>query len=337
MQTGKYKFLYKAYKAFSDFYFKNRLLKTSFNWLVGSVCASPPGFRAFQYLHSTFVDFPLRVQIETTSCCNAKCVMCAHPVMPRRNQHMEQSLYEKIIAELALHRDQLKVLSLHFMGEPLMDPLIFDRIKLAKQSGIREVHINTNCQLLTPEKARRLIESGLDTITFSLGGLDEESQDKRRIGTTSLTVQQNIDSFIDLVDAVGPDRKKPGKFIYTVKSSSKDRAYEAIIKKYKHRVDSITVVSQNNWGGNDINEEKNEYLTKYRIPCPLLFSTMVINVNGKANICCIDYADREIMGDTLTSSLYEIWHSEKMEHYRHLHLKQQENRISMCRDCTLYR
>lgn len=337
MHTGNYKILYKAYKAFSDFYFEHRLLKTSVNWLVGAVCASPPGFHAFRYLHRRFVDFPLRVQLETTSYCNAKCVMCAHPVMPRRNRHMDQGLYEKIIAELARHRDQLKVLSLHFMGEPMMDPLICDRIRLAKQAGIREVHINTNCQLVTPDKARQLIDNGLDTITFSLGGLDAESQDRRRIGTTTETVQHNIDAFIDLADALGPGRKRPGTFIYTVKSSSSDRAYEAIIEKYGRRVDGITVVSQNNWGGEDINEEKNEYLTSYRIPCPLLFSTMVINVDGKANICCIDYADREVMGDAQTSSLRDIWHGKKMKQYRRLHLKQQHGRIPICRDCTLYR
>ncbi len=248
MQTKKYKSLYQAYKLLSDFYFNNRLLKAGFNWLAGTICASPPGMRAFQYLHHRFVDFPFRVQIETTSYCNAKCIMCAHPIMPRRNQHMEQGLYEKLISELAQHRDQLKILSLHFMGEPLMDPLLFERIKLAKQAGIQEVQINTNIQLLTPEKARLLLESGIDTITFSMGGLDKESQEKRRIGTTSHIVEQNIDSCLDLIDALGPDRKKPKKFIYTIKSSSQDRAYVPIVKKYKHRVDDISIVNQNNWG-----------------------------------------------------------------------------------------
>ncbi|MBN2108518.1 MAG: SPASM domain-containing protein [Deltaproteobacteria bacterium] len=263
--------------------------------------------------------------------------MCAHPIMPRRNQHMDQGLYEKIITELALHRDQLKVLSLHFMGEPLMDPLIFERIKIAKQAGIQEVQFNTNTQLLTPEKARLLLESGIDAITFSLGGLDKESQDKRRIGTISHVVEQNIDYVIDLIDSYGNDRKKPKKFIYTIKNSSQDKAYLPIMKKYKNKVDGIAVVNQNNWGGESKNHEKDIHLTSHLIPCPFIFSEMLINVNGKVNLCCIDYADREIMGDVSTSSLYDIWNGQKMEAYRLLHLKKKSDRIALCSECTIFR
>ena len=337
MQTEKFKLLYRLYSFFSNFYFNNRALKTGFNWVAGNLCASPPGIRCCKYIQNKFLDFPVRVQIETTSYCNAKCIMCAHSIMPRRNQHMDQSLYEKIIAELAQHRDRLKVLSLHFMGEPLMDPLIFDRIKLAKQAGIHEVQFNTNTQLLTPEKARLLLESGIDTITFSLGGMEKESQEERRIGTKSHIVAQNIDYCIDLIDAQSADRKKIKKFIYTIKSSSHDRAYEPIVKKYKNRVDGIAVINQNNWGGSSINEEKNIHLTRHLIPCPLIFTEMLINVNGKVNLCCIDYADREIMGDAAVSSLYDIWNGKKMEDYRLLHLKKKSGRIPMCKECTLFK
>ena len=337
MQTEKLKLLYKLYALLSNFYFNNRALKTSFNWVAGNLCASPPGIRACQYLHHAFVDFPVRVQLETTSYCNAKCIMCAHVNMPRRSRHMEQSLYEKIIAELAQHRDQLKALTLHFMGEPLMDPLIFDRIKLAKKAGIQVVQFNTNSQLLTQEKAHLLLESGIDAITFSLGGLEKDTQETRRIGTKSDMVEQNIDYCIDLIDAYGPDRKKPKKFIYTTKSSSQDRAYEPIIKKYKNRVDDISVLNQNNWGGSYVNEEKSAHTTRHRIPCPLFFSTMLINVNGMANICCLDWADRAVMGDANTTSLYDIWHGKKMEDYRLLHLKKKAASIPLCKECTLFR
>lgn len=337
MQTEKLKLLYKLYSLCSSFYFNQPALKAGFNWVAGNLCASRPGIRVCTYLHKKFFDFPARVQIETTSYCNAKCIMCAHAKMPRRNQHMEQSLYEKIISELAGRRDQLKVLSLHFMGEPLMDPLIFDRIKLAKEAGIHEVQFNTNTQLLTPEKAHLLLASGLDAITFSVGGLEKESQEQRRIGTKSHIVEQNMDYCIDLIDAQPPGRKKIKKFIYTIKNSAHDRAYEPIVKKYKNRVDGIVVINQNNWGGDSVNEEKNTHLTRHLIPCPLIFTEMLINVNGKVNLCCIDYADREIMGDAATSSLYDIWHGKKMQHYRLLHLRKNGGRIPMCKECTVFR
>ena len=336
MQTRNLRLLYRFYSLLSNFYFRNPAMKAAFNWGFCNLCATPPGTWAAMKLHKKFLDFPARLQIETTTYCNAKCVMCAHARMPRRSRHMDQALYEKLIRELGERRDQLKVLSLHFMGEPLMDPLIFDRIQLAKEAGIREVQFNTNCQLLTPERAQRLIDSGIDTITFSLGGLEKESQDERRLGTSSQTVEQNIEYCIGLIESQPPG-KKVKKFIYTIKSSSRDRAYEPIVAKYKGRVDGISVVNQNNWGGTYINEEKNAYLAGNRLPCPLLFSTMLINVNGLANICCLDWEDREVMGDATTASLHEIWRGKKMERYRLLHLKKKSDSISLCRECTLFK
>ena len=64
---------------------------------------------------------------------------------------------------------------------------------------------------------------------------------------------------------------------------------------------------------------------------------MLINVNGKANICCLDWADREVMGDANTTSLYDIWHGKKMEAYRLMHLKKQHDRIPMCKECTVFK
>ena len=337
MQTTKIKLLYTAYSVFSNFYFANRTLKTCFNWIAGNLCASPPGIFAYKYLQKKFLSFPLRVQIETTSYCNAKCIMCPHSKMPRRNQHMEQGLYEKIITELAEHRQELKVLSLHFIGEPLMDPLIFDRIKFAKNAGINVVQFNTNTQLLTQEKARLLLESGIDTITFSLGGLEKETQEERRIGTLSHVVEQNIDYVLELINSYGNDRKKTKTFIYTIKNSSQDKAYLPIIKKYKNKVDGIVVVNQNNWGGDAKNHEKEIRLTRYLVPCPYIFTEMLINVNGKVNLCCLDYADKAILGDVATSSLYDIWNGKKMEDYRLLHLKKKSDRIQLCSECTLFR
>ena len=249
---------------------------------------------------------------------------------------MEQELFEKIISELSEHRDKLKVLSLHFLGEPLMDPMIFERVRQAKDAGIKEVQFNTNAQLLDEERAENLLKSGIDAVTFSLGGLEPETQEDRRVGTRLNTVEKNIDYFIRLAHAHTLSGKRPKFIIYTIKYSSKDRAWQPIVRKYKGRVDSIAVVNQNNWGGRIVNTEREQNLTSCRIPCPLIFSTMTINVNGRVNLCCLDYADREIMGDLHRESIYEVWNG-KMEQYRMLHMNNQLETIPFCKECSLYR
>ena len=330
------KYLYRFYAVCNHFYHSNRRAKACFNWFVGKFCSSSLGQSVYFIIKRRYMNFPKRIQIETTSYCNARCVMCPHHIMPRRNRHMEQKLFESIISELSEHRDELRVLSLHFLGEPLMDPNLFERIRQVKDVGIREVQLNTNAQLLDEEKAKQLIESGIDTVTFSLDGLQPEIQEKRREGTSLSTVVRNIDFFIQSVKKNSFSKKKPKTIIYTIKSSPKDTAWKAIVKKYKGMVDSIAVINQNNWGGGTINIEKEQNLTNYRIPCPLIFSTMPINVEGKANLCCLDYADREIMGDLHEKTIYDVWNG-KMEKYRLLHMKNQSELIPFCKECSLYR
>ena len=262
--------------------------------------------------------------------------MCPHPIMPRRNRQMEQGLFDKIINELSEHKEELRILSLHFLGEPLMDPHLFERVKQAKDTGIKEVQLNTNAQLLDEEKAEKLIRSGIDTVTFSLDGLQSEIQEKRRVGTSLSTVVRNIDFLLHLIKKNSFSGKKPRTIIYTIRNSSMDKAWKPIVQKYKGIVDSIAVINQNNWGGRIINTEKEQHLTNYRIPCPLIFSTMPINVEGKVNLCCLDYADREIMGDIHKASIYDIWNG-KMERYRLLHIRNQSELIPFCKECTLNR
>ena len=329
------KILYRVYALGNHLYHSNRTVKACINCVVGKLCYSPLGNSAYHLIKRRYLMFPKRVQVETTSYCNAKCIMCPHSIMPRRNHHMRQETFEKIINELSDHRDELKVLSLHFLGEPLMDPKLCERIKQAKEAGIREVQLNTNVQLLDEEKAGGLLKSGIDAVTFSLGGLETDIQESRRVGTTLRTVEKNMDRFIRLANS-SLAKKKPKLIIYTIKHSPADEAWKPVVQKYKGLVDSIAVIHQNNWGGSTINVEKEKNITQYRIPCPLIFSTMTINVNGKVNLCCIDYADREIMGDINKDSIYEVWNG-KMEQYRLLHMKNQSASIPFCKECSLYR
>ncbi len=330
------KILYRIYVISNRLYNYNRAIKTCFNWIVGKLCYSTLGQSVYPLIKQRYLTFPKRVQIETTSYCNAKCVMCPQSIMPRRNQHMQEELFEKIINELSVYRDKLKVLSLHFLGEPLMDPMIFERIRQAKDAGIMEVQFNTNAQLLDEEKAESLLKSGIDTVTLSLGGLEPETQEDRRVGTRLSTVEKNIDYFIRLAKNNEISKKKPRFIIYTIKQFSGDRAWQPVVRKYKRIVDSIVVVNQNNWGGRIINTERERNLTSCRIPCPLIFSTMTINVNGKVNLCCLDYADKEVMGDLHEIGIYDVWNG-KMEQYRTMHMKNQSEAIPLCKECSLYR
>ena len=70
---------------------------------------------------------PLSLFIEPTNVCNFRCAPCVHGSENTRSdlkplRHMEMSLYEKLIRELAEWQGpRLKLLRLAMLGEPLAD------------------------------------------------------------------------------------------------------------------------------------------------------------------------------------------------------------------------
>ena len=51
-------------------------------------------------------------------------------------------------------------------------------------------------------------------------------------------------------------------------------------------------------------------------------------------MCCGDWKMLVILGDANEESLYRIWHGNKMNNIRNLHLNSKINNISACRICT---
>ena len=66
-------------------------------------------------------------------------------------------------------------------GEPLLHPHVFEIVRKFKAAGTL-VHVITNGSLLTEEKAKGLIEAGLDGIKISFQGTDKGTYGEMRVG-----------------------------------------------------------------------------------------------------------------------------------------------------------
>ena len=123
--------------------------------------------------------------------------------LPGKDVVFPMDVYKKIIDESA--ENGLCSLKLQYLGEPLGDPLIVERIKYAKDKGIMDVMFNTNATLLTEEMAHRLLEAGLDDIFFSVDSIIPEKFNKIRIGTHYEHVVENIKNFMKIKNDGGYD------------------------------------------------------------------------------------------------------------------------------------
>jgi hypothetical protein len=71
-------------------------------------------------------------QVESTSKCSATCSFCPHPTMERTKTHMTLETFAAVLA--AMRNDYM---ALHHFGEPLLNPLLPDMIKMVNAAGKR--------------------------------------------------------------------------------------------------------------------------------------------------------------------------------------------------------
>lgn len=62
---------------------------------------------------------------------------------------------------------------------------------------------------------------------------------------------------------------------------------------------------------------------------------LTFQFNGDAIICCHDWNRATVVGNARTSSLREIWNSEKINEIRRLILRKRYGQIDSCQECSL--
>src|SRR5512145_1345187 len=104
---------------------------------------------------------PVEYIVETTAKCNIYCPMCPRETHKQPKEDMPDEVYRRLISEAGGTAEHMMLIGL---GEPLLDPAIFDRIQFCEQHGISSL-ISTNGTLLDEAASARMLESPLKHIT----------------------------------------------------------------------------------------------------------------------------------------------------------------------------
>ena len=156
------------------------------------------------------------------------------------------------------------------MGEPLIDPKFFERVKKIKDSYECTTFISTNALQLTKEKSLRMIESKLDTIIISLDGVDQDSFSKIREGSFEKTVR-NIEELISLKEKMKSET--PYITLRIMVSSENKKDTKRFIERWEGKVNEIAFGKVHTWCEGGIKKSLNS-------PCLFLWSTLLILSNG---------------------------------------------------------
>ena len=267
---------------------------------------------------------PEIVQIESTNICNAKCVFCPRDDMHRRQGIMSVELFQKIVDECV----DLGIthVRMHNYGEAFIDKQLVEKVRYAKQKGIREVGMISNGSLITEPVARGMIEAGLDAINISVDASGKEVFEATRIGLKYDKVIANIERLVRLRTESG--KRRPKLILSFVRQhNSADEA--AFIEHWRSIADKIHITDLHNWAGTLNTESDVNY------PCYRPWLTFTVLWDGRVSLCCADFDGKTILGNLNTQTIAEIWNAEPYRNVRREHLE--SGGPDVCRACDLPR
>ena len=280
------------------------------------------------------VDYPFQwLMIEPTNRCNLRCVMCPQAgKMTREKGFMEFSLFRRILDEAA---DFVKAVQLFHSGESLLHPRIFDMIRSASSRDIYTL-INTNATLLDENKARAVLDSGLNSISFSLDTFQKETYESLRIGARFEKTLKNVDFFLKL--KAQRNNRLPHTIIEVIDMKDTRPHMRDFMRRARGMgFDEVRIWKFHNWtDADDVAEQHSPFATDTHAyyPCEYPFFLMAVYWNGTVAPCCIDYNGASTLGNVADTSLLEIWNNRRLNELRNTMRTRKTPKMRLCRDCS---
>lgn len=293
------------------------------------------------------LKLPISIMIDPSNLCNYRCSFCPTgnkdllKEFKRPKGTMDFDLFKKIINDIekiALSdKLTIKSLLLYKDGEPLLNKKLPDMIEFAKKKNIFDnIAITTNGSLLTEDLSKKLINSGIDVVRFSMQSLSSEGFEKITKTKYKINeIKKNIKTFFKIKNEL---KKKVEVIVSYVDSENMSlEKKENYYSDYQTICDRVIVNPIMGWTRSEqydwrLGKVRNIKRKEPKI-CPDPFSRLSINFDGSASICCVDWSHGTVVGDLKKESFYEIWNGKRLKEFRLLHINGKRDKIGPCKNC----
>lgn len=237
---------------------------------------------------------------------------------------MSLELAAGLFAELG-RCDDLR-LTIAGLGDPLLHPQLFDMLQLARDAGIRAVHVETDLAGAPPDAVDRLFDSPLDLVSV-------------HIPATSVATYANVmgvDALADVIAGinrfVARNRHLPLLVPTFVKCRENLHEMEAWYDYWLARLSAAVIVGPGDYAGEIPDVAVADMSPPMRIACRRLASRLTILSDGRVVPCEQDVHGRQALGVVGQDSIEEIWR-DRMEQLRNRHACGRWGDPPVCANC----
>jgi len=301
---------------------------------------------------------PFWIMVEPTTLCNLRCKFCPRNVPSLKFGSMTFKQFKKIIDTFpnATH------FRIQGLGEPFLNKDIFKMIRYAKEKKII-VEIYSNATLVQGKLAKKILNSDIDELMFSVDGATKKTYESLRIGANFEKTMKNIEDFtklkklsrskmkvklavvlmkenykelanlVDLAYHLGVDgigvQLVQYKFDIGISNKKQAEAFEKYQNDLKKRIDVAFNYAKEL--GLEITVPTFEYNDKI---CEWAWSGIYITWNGNILPCCSIF-DR-VMGNIFTDNFDDVWNNENYKKFRRNISGKGESIPKECVGCTFF-
>ncbi len=275
-------------------------------------------------------DYPPCIQIEPTSICNFRCVMCYQidkSFSSKSNGfmgYMNFDIFKKVIDEV---EGNLEAVTFASRGEPTLSKDLEKMLKYCENKFLA-LKLNTNASLLNEKLIHSLLSSDLQTIVFSIDEKNKENYEEIRVNGKFEKILKNLELFNKIRNT---HYKKDKKIVrITGVKINKKQNLEEMKNQWKDFADIIAFTNYSPWESSYENKI-NDIITA----CSELFQRIFVWWNGKVNPCDYDYKSILSKWNVKQKTIKEIWNSDYYNLIIKRHLEKQRSMIEPCKRCPI--
>lgn len=239
-------------------------------------------------------------------------------------------LYKKIIDQIS---PGIHDLNLFHRGEPLLHPLLPEMIRYAQGQGI-PCRVHTNGTLLSESLSRKILDSGLDLLSFSFDGIQAAQYEQYRYPARFEETLEKIGVFlrlkkerrqtkpITLLQLILNDPEDPEQHFKKFLAPLKDLGLNRVVFRKAH-----------NWGGAI---GLNSGFSRTGGPlsaCTFPWYALVVFWNGLVSPCPQDFFGRLQIGDLNKTPITEVWNGLLLERLREAISHRRYDQLHPCDQC----
>ena len=270
---------------------------------------------------------PVEYIVETTAKCNLYCPMCPRETHKQPKADMSEDVFERLVRQSGDTAEHMMLIGL---GEPFMDPQIFERIEFCHQHSISSL-LSTNGTFLDEKVAARVLDSPLEQITLSFDGAKKETFEFYRKGAKFEKVRDNFVRFSKMKHQRHSRLQVVVQMVRMEGNASEVDDFLAFWSAVPG-VDQVRIKADET---NLMRPDAGHAAADWQHPCHYLWrGPMYVKQNGDVYPCCQSYMlDGAPLGNLESEPLVNIWNAPAMQEMRRLHASGRGGEVDICARC----